>query len=418
MQGMLESSFGQHGDQDGSFDGSRPPTHPDERFRRSNCVPSDAERAQLTAMLEKEPHVDENYGREIVSLQERLVKPEAGKQATTTIITYCRSALSAYRKLPAEIWELIFKIYCLKLHEFTFHVNFEARLESYQRPRTKVILETPTITLSQVCTDWRQIVQSRPALWSSICVEFNHLPFDVSAPLSTHLENCNGRLSVIRSIGCHPVVLSPYLQRMDNAWRILSKHFVHCRDLVTDFSHFTIPRKLDLFFPNLKIYKEETILDYPPQGGARSLLDALRDGAPKLTKASVRDLHPCFPYTRLSFLEITNFSDLQNMKALFRLLPICPRLESLSLLGMDNYDIDLFTREIKVPNLRRLSIFEHTCSSHPEEDILDTVLLSLKLPGLKAFELHCEEWPNSLDVSVNYFTSSLETLKVHIGNLQ
>ncbi|KAL0066686.1 hypothetical protein AAF712_006289 [Marasmius tenuissimus] len=201
---------------------------------------------------------------------------------------------------------------------------------------------------------------------------------------------------------------------MDNAWRILSKHFVHCRDLVTDFSHFTIPRKLDLFFPNLKIYKEETILDYPPQGSARSLLDALRDGAPKLTKASVRDLHPCFPYTRLSFLEITNFSDLQNMKALFRLLPICPRLESLSLLGMDNYDVDPFTREIKVPNLRRLSIFEHTCSSHPEEDILDTVLLSLKLPGLKAFELHCEEWPNSLDVSVNYFTSSLETLKVHI----
>ncbi|KAK1234310.1 hypothetical protein PQX77_002493, partial [Marasmius sp. AFHP31] len=156
------------------------------------------------------------------------------------------------------------------------------------------------------------------------------------------------------------------------------------------------------------------MLDYPYAGGGRSLLDALRAGAPKLTKASVSDLHLRFPYARLAFLEITNFNDLQNLNTVFRLLPSCPRLESLSLLGMDDYDADPFTREIEVPNLRRLSIFEDTCFTHPEKDILDTVLSSLKLPGLKALELHCEEWLNSLDVSVNQFASSLETLKVQI----
>ncbi|KAK1228924.1 hypothetical protein PQX77_008017 [Marasmius sp. AFHP31] len=78
----------------------------DERFRRSNYIPSDAEKAQLTAILEKELHVDESYDREIISLQERLAKLEAGKQATTAIIACYRSALSAHRKLPAELWEL------------------------------------------------------------------------------------------------------------------------------------------------------------------------------------------------------------------------------------------------------------------------------------------------------------------------
>lgn len=65
-------------------------------------------------------------------------------------IRQCNVALAPFKKIPKEIWLIIFELYCQS-----------GRLSTYATRRLPVVI-------AQVCSAWRQIVLSMPKVWSDV----------------------------------------------------------------------------------------------------------------------------------------------------------------------------------------------------------------------------------------------------------
>ncbi|KAL0576184.1 hypothetical protein V5O48_005782 [Marasmius crinis-equi] len=81
-------------------------------------------------------------------------------------------------KLPVEVLREIFALFCF-CNEHTLAILRDRRGNQ--------IVESPSLTLSQVCHKWRQISKSFSSLWASICVDVNRPSHTFESIISTYL---------------------------------------------------------------------------------------------------------------------------------------------------------------------------------------------------------------------------------------
>ncbi|KAG7093285.1 hypothetical protein E1B28_006967 [Marasmius oreades] len=71
---------------------------------------------------------------------------------------------SKQRRVPVEIWEMIFSMVRLSFCEYSFNDDY---------CEDSPLLGPPTTIISQVCSHWRTIATALPKLWSSINVDLS-----------------------------------------------------------------------------------------------------------------------------------------------------------------------------------------------------------------------------------------------------
>ncbi|KAL0563764.1 hypothetical protein V5O48_018298, partial [Marasmius crinis-equi] len=312
--------------------------------------------------------------------------PKNRKQTSQTADEACRPALSVHYRVPTEVWEIIFSILCSILHRYSFRVDHDFRDGSLE-------LELPALELSQVCSRWRGIAKSIPRLWSSICIDFINLPFDIVSPLELHLSNSKDHpldICIVRDT--YPI--PPLCERGSAAWRILSQHIQRCRNLYFRAVDLNFPEIRDLSFPVLESLREETVR-YDDGGEEDSWLWQAIRRAPRLTSVSLWDFHRALPLSQLTVLELCCAAR-GEIEQFFDVLPACERLAHLCLQGLDDSGMETVPfRRVEAPSsFRKLSISDQYCSAIVANDpLLSALLRALSMPTLVCFELRCEDWP-------------------------
>ncbi|KAL0565805.1 hypothetical protein V5O48_016214 [Marasmius crinis-equi] len=356
-------------------------------------VPSDEEVLQTIACLGEEECELELYRKEIAERRRELKIMERREKALRDNVARRRSVISAQRKFPVEIWQIIFSMVCLA-SDYSLEINNED--DSFPPPP---VTKLP-VTLSHVCTRWRDIADSSPGLWSTISVTFHNLrPMNV-ALLERFLINSGNhslRVRIKRPAG------SLLLGNDERALKMVASQFLRAEHLVVDMEGFGLDRPIT--FPNLTMYKEEgTILIADSHWR-----QALR-GAPSLRIATIIRLFSSssLPYQQLSTLNIVNIRP-TDLQLLSRILPTCQKLESLSIgcniLLQEGATIDLAPVELR--SLRTLVIHDHITWKLDltttflqrvlamDTPMLTSLLASLRTPALETIELQCGDWEQS-----------------------
>lgn len=130
-------------------------------FTKSRCndMPgSRDERLQLQSLMERTSNDLQKHNDAIAQLQERC-------EMLAKIKAYQKSLVSPIRKLPSDILDEIFKLIAGYVTLFGVHESSRCNGAIF--------------SLSWVCSSWRDLILSRPALWSHICFTFGHT-FDAS----------------------------------------------------------------------------------------------------------------------------------------------------------------------------------------------------------------------------------------------
>ncbi|KAF9260565.1 hypothetical protein L218DRAFT_575060 [Marasmius fiardii PR-910] len=193
----------------------RPSRTIEPRFSRSDYIPSESERIQLRNVLKEGEREIECYE----GLWAILDQLETRKRALELTTIQCRAALSVHRRIPAEVWGMIFSTLCLELHEYSFDVDVDD---------VSPLLQLPALLISQVCSRWRNIVQGLPSVWSSINADAFHWNGyrTFNDPLKVYLAHSKGYPLTLRI--AFPELLTPCVY---NVWNTLSRHIGRSRKL-------------------------------------------------------------------------------------------------------------------------------------------------------------------------------------------
>ncbi|KAK1219030.1 hypothetical protein PQX77_018258 [Marasmius sp. AFHP31] len=374
---------------------------PDVLCRSGELVPlltGSDEVTRLRSTLRIQEEIHDSYVDQIARLRQRLGVLETERSAAEDRIAHCRSALSAQslRRIPAEIWELIFAHACGYPNEYSLTVDYDVGND----PDRKATLEVPAITLSQVCSRWRNIMKGCSTLWSSLRVGLAELPFNIEIPLRASLKNSNDRpLRLFISGDPFPSSSFKFSEQSKVAWAMLSDSLSRCKEFVLNipdsdaFPNFPS----NLSFPYLDTYHEESYCSGFVEDWCPSLADALQFRAPALRKATLWTLHPTFPYSQLTSLTtwVVNDSEIEPFIAILR---TCQNLETLTIRGLDAPGVDLDgikQTDVLLPSLRELSIFDDHGDYDPDNAVLLTLLSCLSMPSLVFFEMNAHDWPVS-----------------------
>ncbi|KAL0566417.1 hypothetical protein V5O48_015595 [Marasmius crinis-equi] len=340
-------------------------------------MPSDGEISQSQAIL----------------TQEAASTPQSDEEST---VLSQRSEMLATReqayRVPGEVWEMIFSI-CSTLDRYSFRVECGPGEETQN-------VHLPALVLSQVCARWRGIMKSSPRLWSSISIEFIHLPFDIVPILELYFVGSKDYPLDIRIIRDSDYVYSlpPPLSKHDlSAWRTLSQHMPRCRNLSFRLAHIDLPEIGGLSFPRLESVCEEAVRYDSGEEKSSWLWQAL-ERSPILTRVSLFEFHHALPLSRLTSLELRCVMA-REVGLLLDVLPTCERLEHLSLRGLDDSDMDLVVlRHAEAPSsFRKISISGEDYTPLWEDNLLLSSLLeALSMPSLVCIELRCTGRPPSL----------------------
>ncbi|KAL0577423.1 hypothetical protein V5O48_004563 [Marasmius crinis-equi] len=380
---------------------ARPLRAIDSQLVHSEHSLSELEIRRMSKLLEEEEHEKKLYEEEIASTRRFLEMLEHRKRNLETNMEHRRSTFSTLRKVPPEIWEIIFTEVCSSTAS-----GYSLAIGLAQKPQT---LEMRPIVLSQVCSRWRRITQGFPKLWTSISVHLAGLRPGCQDIVSTFLQNSgNHRLNVRIQLRASDVAC---VLAETNAiiWKQLAQHLWRCWKIsldTDDFALLEIPLGLQqISFPHLTVYEGETTLSLVGQNLRGSWWEALQQ-APNLTEITTCFLYPfdTIPYTRLTTLTFRCLFPLEVRK-LYEFLPFCERLETLTLgcvdqggaTTADGYHLD----PVEIRSLRSLVIEGYgTLNIHCS--LLTALLGSLMLPSLGSFDLRCQGytmyrcWPPSL----------------------
>ncbi|KAL0067046.1 hypothetical protein AAF712_005830 [Marasmius tenuissimus] len=195
-------------------------THP--QFVQSTYVPTDVDVSLLRNLLDKDQTVIQQNDQLITVLEERI---STLRKKTSTLegnLTLYRSALSACRRVPVEIWQLIFTFLCFSYNRHSLVID-QCELTG------RMIYEMPTIALTHVCRKWRAIISGSPVLWSSISVELDLVGRDFREPLALHLKNSKGcglNLLIQRKAGRRE--RWQFWRYGADLWEILCPHLQRC----------------------------------------------------------------------------------------------------------------------------------------------------------------------------------------------
>ncbi|KAF9263976.1 hypothetical protein L218DRAFT_1076877 [Marasmius fiardii PR-910] len=352
------------------------PSHTSLETQFLHCVPTEA---KLNNALDRGEQ-DE---------REKLGQLENVKGVKEVTAIHRGPALSAHQSVPAEIWEMIFSMLCLALHEFSFNPDYHATQH-----------KLPAMLISQVCSQWRLIAYGLPRIWSTVNVSLDIRRIDI--PLELYLSKSKTCPLTVRIAG----TLTP--GGLD-VWRVLSGYLFRTRVLVVALSNYRgdLPPIPHLAFPHLESYREEHF--QPDETVWPWFWKAIRE-APKLTMVSSTYLPSNFPFTQLTTWEVPRLDVSYEVTDLLDALPNCRSLRTLRLVDLVACNgAPMPVRKVDLPSLRQFSINTHSDARCWASCILE----SLVMPSLETCHIECGPWiipSSSLLIMIQRSSMSLKRI--------
>ncbi|KAL0571952.1 hypothetical protein V5O48_010004 [Marasmius crinis-equi] len=376
----------------------------DTRFLRSEYMLSEVEAHQMANLLEEEEleyrQNEENMGH----LQRLMEEMERRKLYLEANMQRRRSTVSALRRVPVEIWEIIFSAFCSSTD------SGYACTVDLSRPQP--ILEAAPLILLQVCARWRAIVSGRRELWSSIRFRFRKIRHKALGVAGKVLMKSAGQ------------PLDLYIQKYADSSQVstndhevcalLGQHLSRCRRIVLDTGTSALVdfvRNQQIDFPSLESFEH----------AAHCLIaDALwgkpRCEAPKLKAVTTHCVYffatlPCTQLTSLNCSFTLNVTT--EFEELFRhVLPMCRQLHSLTLgFKVEPMFSSRGLHPVELPRLRTLAIGCTFMTSQLSSQIIS----ALTTRSLRDFDFQCERANDGWSYSFLVFLercSALETLSL------
>ncbi|THU82283.1 hypothetical protein K435DRAFT_691803, partial [Dendrothele bispora CBS 962.96] len=125
------------------------------------------ETSRIKALIDQiEPDIA-RYETEIARLEDTLATLRARRDELKRYQGEYKTVLSPIRRLPVEILLEIFSIVC---SESGGHLSMPKTRKKPRQPRDHCVITATTLSLSQICSFWRDIVKDSPHLWSTLAV--------------------------------------------------------------------------------------------------------------------------------------------------------------------------------------------------------------------------------------------------------
>ncbi|KAI3616068.1 hypothetical protein WG66_013836 [Moniliophthora roreri] len=384
---------------------------------RSNEYPSEAEIAQMKAVLEAEEHQMEQYDREISHLLQSLSVMQEERKDLERRIRDRRSWFSPVRKLPVEILTEIMALALLSEGGYSLDIHYEDQTQA------------APLHLSHVSSHWRTIVTGTPYLWSSLSVDVFQAKSHHHSLIELFIERSNGRplkLKITDSCGEPPSEDDPsfaitYLgQTGFNLLWLLMQQLPRCEELRMDTYGDSLIASLDvqfdtttITFPVLSSFQDQS---YTSTLSPRACWywESIRR-APNLTHVEVSgySAEVPYPYSQLKSLIVGMAHDYPS---LFRNLSSAS--VDLEELRLEDY---MYPDEDPAPaslhSLQRLAV---TTGFHP--DRTNSLFDALTVPSLSCIEFrshsgynfHTWQWnPSSFNLLLERSSCTLSTLSLH-----
>ncbi|KAJ8088632.1 hypothetical protein AAF712_007302 [Marasmius tenuissimus] len=405
-------------------------------FFRYDFVPSSREAIDIAAVLEVESHELCRYDGEIAAialLKERL---EEGRARLHARIEQRRAVLSPVRRVPSEIWQMIFSWVCLsEAYSLTFRDKYALSRNAHSSwsasIRRPISIPYPCM-LSSICRAWRSIAHSTPALWCSICINLDGMVSDLRPPLISVLERSSGRplkisittlsksgRDVFRDNGQASESFSP---PQYNILHLLLSEMSRCEDLQLVINRRWEPSCIPHFdLPILKAFRTN-IVPCMHTGTFHSthwLWEKIM-GTQSLTDLVVPRVPPFALIPQLHHLDIEGVPFMDDWK-LPRLLRTASLLESLAIrhLSIGNMTLD---PPVHLAHLRHFSLVIQ--DPYNEPPVYSSFFDALTLPSLKSFRMKCtinqgidpSHWPHHAFLAfLQRCSNSLEKFAMEIA---
>ncbi|KAG7093268.1 hypothetical protein E1B28_006951 [Marasmius oreades] len=349
------------------------------RFLHNDYIPSKVEMSELKDLLKEGERELKRYEVDMALLQQTLEQLGNAKSAVEPTTRQCRAAISAQRRVPVEIWEMIFSTLCLSLCEYSFDVNYRSH---------SPLLGLPATIISQVCSHWRTIAKGLSKLWSSITVNLSEPPYDVGLPLEVYFSNSGDYPLKLQIEGDGPTLESPWCVGL---WESLSRHIHRSRELTMAVDGGdrigNLPPVQQLTFPKLELYHEE----YPsPDVLVWPWFWQAIQKSPKLAVFSSYHINHTIPFPQLTAWEVPYIGCSDDVDFFLDVARNCKALESLALVNISS-DVASFpvaSREVNLPSLREFS----ATADQDDYSWLPSIFGSLVMPSLEAFHIDYA-WP-------------------------
>ncbi|KAK7032031.1 hypothetical protein VNI00_013399 [Paramarasmius palmivorus] len=187
-----------------------PPRPKNEHFRYLGQLP-DADVAFHRAVIEEMEEEVKRHDSELDRLRRVVRELEYERNALQKRLDEHRNLISAMRRLPVELWDIIFRQVVVSWpkddngasSKYSLYLPYKHDEEDSNGTSGDVV--APPIILSHVSSSWRNLVLSLPHLWASISFDIYQLDNDIT-PL---LEMYYGRSAN------HPVRVNV----VDSVWR-------------------------------------------------------------------------------------------------------------------------------------------------------------------------------------------------------
>ncbi|KAL0065672.1 hypothetical protein AAF712_007313 [Marasmius tenuissimus] len=333
---------------------------PSRRTLQSDYVPSTSELAQILSELREEEEELEAFDEEIGRLEDALYRMRSARKWLVHRMNQRKSAVSVLRRVPVEVWEMIFK--CAgSLTEYALDFAESERWKPLSLPHA----------LSWVCKDWKRMVDFIPAVWASIRIsQLPTVEADLRPVLEEYLSKSSGRplkISLLEHGPSHynsiyyrePSRSKKHLSPLQKeVFLLLMKgSATRCEELELHLNYFDVsaPPK-DLAFPILRSLTTDVATH--PSNKMYSWLSQVLEQAPHLVFLSTQTLpffHNFSHRHNLRRLEIHNAQEVSfSLPALLR---DCDTLESLTvkritLLSRNDFDMS----DIYLSHLRTLHL--------------------------------------------------------------
>ncbi|ESK91267.1 hypothetical protein Moror_2896 [Moniliophthora roreri MCA 2997] len=170
-----------------TFVGRAPhPTPTSDKFRSGTL--SEVEISQALLLLQEDEMELKRYDEELATLGKAIRKLKSERTSLLESVARRRSLVSPMRRIPLEIWDLIFSeavaswpgpSRTISSPRYSLYVHYDHG-DTETLPRSGEVF-APSMILSHVSSQWRTMLFSMPHLWSSISVDIYGLTTDISS---------------------------------------------------------------------------------------------------------------------------------------------------------------------------------------------------------------------------------------------
>ncbi|ESK90983.1 hypothetical protein Moror_16381 [Moniliophthora roreri MCA 2997] len=372
---------------------------------RSNIVPSAEDHARISKIIGDEERELARYNQEITRLRRIVDQLELERSTLQMRITHRRSFISSRRKLPSELWSVIFDLAC-GTEEYSLVIDHNS----------SVRVALPSV-FSQVSIQWRGIMGSLPHLWSSISIDFSRLKPGINVLLEQYLQNAADFPLTAQMRYNGPYDCQYMLPNSLAALQLLFRNIARCKalDIVNHHDAKLMARapvpSTTVSFPlmqSIKMYS--TSYEENPR-----FWDNVRT-APRLTHAAIIGLSLVrfLPLERLVSLDIQIVT---HSEPILDVLRGCSSLQTLNMTGLGrSLNIVPAGQVVRMPSLQSLSLGFMGFTND-----LENLLRALTLPSLNSLKLlSTYEWDAVFQVvpPLLPFSRSLAKVSINLGHMR